>query len=794
MTELHTPEITRANGAILAKYAGGILKADGSTFNGYGIRWHAPNRPDLQGEWFSAKTYLMRNAGYPVSGIPVNYQHGMKSNFGNLAIGIVRFANEDDIGLFIEGELKTREEYIQMLREIGRKTDVAFTDSQLAQKSVLMTKAVEELITSVPLQFSGGFDPSTWVVDENTRHIEQAGMIHLAFTPTPADDLNPMVSFKSAMEEILHVPSRHIIPGIQTGKPETSKDAQHTATASRPSDVEHSSHTDTQGKKNMTLEEIMALLRQLEDAMVAYGQESGTPAADAGEMAQEVETEMAAMPEEEMKAITAQQIAEKAFALFEAKVNARKQAAKSAQDAFTALVNQRKAQQPARPATGAYTNPANNPLVNQDVTKGNRSGAADVQVFSKFHKWDARDFSFALNIHSLQRQSGKRLMKSEITQEFAREFADKALKGYQAGTLHMDEPTFKSVMRIKSDELDYSTQDAYGDELVPTIWSQDIWERPRQDNVIQNIFQSVEMPSNPYEYPVESTDPTVYFVAETKHEAQLSLDSTTRPIPSSKVGTNKVTFSAKKFGLQVQWSSELEEDAIARLVPQFRAQAERAMQDKGIDNVALNGDTSTTGNINSDGETITATTRNYLAYDGLIHQPLVTATSNRLDASGANPTISHLRAVRALLGTPEGYSPQNLAWIMDFATYMKLLSDDTVLTVDKYGNQATVLTGELGKIDGIPVFVSAEMALADADGKVTQTSNTVNRGRAILVHRPSWLLGFRRQIQQSLDFIPFFDTWILTITTRNHFLPRTATDGTLQSTDDSTAILYNIGV
>lgn len=282
-------------------------------------------------------------------------------------------------------------------------------------------------------------------------------------------------------------------------------------------------------------------------------------------------------------------------------------------------------------------------------------------------------------------------------------------------------------------------------------------------------------------------------MGETKHESVLALDISTSPIPDSKVATSKVTFTASKFGLRVMYSAELEEDGVSRLVPFFRGQSERAMQD-AIDYVALNGDTSTTTNINSDGETITDTTRRYLAYDGLMHQPLVTATTNRVDASAAVPSLTLLRSARALLGNAEGYNPQNLAWIMDYPTYIKLLNDDVIITIDKYGSAATVVTGELGRIDGIPVFVSAQLALADSDGKITQTSNVVNRGRAILVHRPTWMFGYRRRINQSLDFLPWADAWSLVITMRNHFVPRTATNGTLQSTDDSTAIVYNLGV
>ena len=82
----------------------------------------------------------------------------------------------------------------------------------------------------------------------------------------------------------------------------------------------------------------------------------------------------------------------------------------------------------------------------------------------------------------------------------------------------------------KADELAYSTQTGFGDEWAPDLWSQQIWHKARQDNTILPLFQSIEMPSNPFELPIEGADPTVYFVPETQDEAHLTLGSG-NPIP-----------------------------------------------------------------------------------------------------------------------------------------------------------------------------------------------------------------------------------------------------------------------
>jgi hypothetical protein len=126
---------------------------------------------------------------------------------------------------------------------------------------------------------------------------------------------------------------------------------------------------------------------------------------------------------------------------------------------------------------------------------------------------------------------------------------------------------------------------------------------------------------------------------------------------------------------------------------------------------------------------------------------------------------------------------------MERKEYIKLLNDGAILTMDKYGDQATVLTGELGKIDGISVFASEDIFLADSDGKITETSNVVNRGRMLLVHRPSWKVGYRRRPVSSMEFLQGFDVWSMVVSTRFDLAGRT--EG---ASDDTVAILYNIGV
>lgn len=338
-----------------------------------------------------------------------------------------------------------------------------------------------------------------------------------------------------------------------------------------------------------------------------------------------------------------------------------------------------------------------------------------------------------------------------------------------------------NLSAVKSDELAYSTQSGFGDEWVPDLWSAQIWHKARTDNVLLPQFPSLEMPSNPYELATEGTDPTVSFVSESKDEAHLSLGSG-NPIPDSKIGSGKVQLNAKKLALRVGFSSELMEDSIIPVLTIYREQAVRALAD-AMDTVILNGDTVTTatGNVNSDNAIPTAGSV-YLALDGLRKQPIVTTSANAVDMVNVAPTLAKLRETRFKLATRYSARPQDLAWVVDGGTYAKLLSLSEFLTVDKAGPHATILTGQIGFIDGVKVLLCAQMPLTEADGKVGAVNN---RGTALCVYTPGWYVGYRRRIAVSVDYIPYYDSYQLTATVRLAFASIDAA---------VTSALYNIAV
>lgn len=365
---------------------------------------------------------------------------------------------------------------------------------------------------------------------------------------------------------------------------------------------------------------------------------------------------------------------------------------------------------------------------------------------------------------------------------------------------------------IKSQELDNTGQSGFGLDWVPTIWSQNLWRRVRISNPFAALMTTIEMPSNPYNLPIETTDPTAFSVGEATDATQLALNAS-NSITLSKIASAKQQMTAAKLGTRVGFSTELVEDSIIPILAIYRYQIQRTLEN-AVDDTIVNGDTAAgaSTNVNLIDATPAAGT-SYLAFNGLRKYALITNTAQLQDAGNAAPTLAQFRASRKLLLKSYAADLKNLVWVVGWETYMKMLPMPEFATWQNLGMAGSNVTGLLpngtanqvgmatdgsspiapvGFIDGIPVYVSAQIGLSQSGnisahgGELSTTgSNNVN-GSAVLFHRSRWYLGYRRQI--SLDVFPqtiFSDTYQVFATVRC----------TIQSFDtQSAALLYNIAV
>ena len=323
-----------------------------------------------------------------------------------------------------------------------------------------------------------------------------------------------------------------------------------------------------------------------------------------------------------------------------------------------------------------------------------------------------------------------------------------------------------------------STTASRGDELVPTAEAATLWADVNLDTHVAALFPRVDMPTNPFQIPLQLGEVSWYPGTENTATTDTAL------------ATARQTLTAYELVAEVPWSLTLDEDAVIAMAGEVRSTLVRNAVEV-IDDVLLNADTTAVNNINADTATITASDAGkghwLVGFDGLLHLPLVDNTAQGNDHGDA-PDADMYNEVRGLLGK-YGVRPSELAYIVDVSTYIKSLGAEEFRTLDKLGPQATILNGQLAQVDGIPVIVSEQMAKSDDDGKVTSGATNA-KGRLLLVNRSQWRLGFRRElmIETTRDIQKRQN--IMVVSMRLAFMERSGNRGAASHT----ALQYNITV
>jgi len=695
---------------------------DRSRIGGYLVRYGSEQRKDLQGEYFTPET------DYGLDWYdrrPLLYHHGMDTTMRDRVIGVIDTMKADDTGIWVEAQLELANEYVQAVLELVDKGALGWSSGALGYL----------------VEYGRNGEIKKWPIVEGS------------LTPTPADPATfGDVNYQNA-------------PDVRTvgGGYVYDVDAARAAMAYKSIgldvpklllDVADEGDAEQEQKGASGADRAIVAKVAHDDKKQASARKDAHDDKKEMEMSEQAKRNEQALDPAAIAEVVEQVLSKREEERELAEMKAKAEEAEALRKELEALKAQAKAE-PAKRLPGSTEEP--------DVS-GVGVKAAAIEVGDKYDHLSALDMALGVAL--------KGLVKPD--EHYMRALAHKAAEA-------------KLVVKrggapVKADELMHTSNTGYGAEWIATMWSNQLWRDAIDGNPVLSLFNQIDMPSNPYELPTSGSDATAYLVPETEDETQLTYGSG-NTIPDSKVGTAKVTLTAKKIGVRVPVSAEMLEDSIVAALPEINQSVMYALQ-QAIENAILNGDTETgaTGNINSD-DAAPPSTAVYLAFDGLRKLPLVTNTANAVDAAAA-PSMALLRSVRALLPSRYAYNPANLAWVVDWSTYNKLLGLTEVSTVDKYGPNATVLTGELARVDGIPVIVSPHMPLTQADGKV-DTLLTNDKGQMVLVYRPGWRVGFRRQVKIVSEFFGALDAWQITGTLRLA-LARFNTE--------ASAALYNITV
>lgn len=322
-----------------------------------------------------------------------------------------------------------------------------------------------------------------------------------------------------------------------------------------------------------------------------------------------------------------------------------------------------------------------------------------------------------------------------------------------------------------------------GAEWVPTMVSDSYVEEYNLERKVAALFTEIKMPSNPFVYPVLSNGAIARRLGE----------STKLSSPDSFNSSQTITFTAVKMSNQYELPEELIEDSAVDVMKVIRMELIQG-QEKAMEIAILEGDTAsthqhaTTQISGASGAPSADSSERF--FDGLRKRALAGAFT--VDAGGSPANESHLSSARQKLGK-YGVNPSELAWIAGPIAYNEMLQLDDVRTLEQYGPQAPVLSGELAKYEGIPVIVSEYLREDTSATGVNTASGPQTFKSILLVNRKRFFTGLRRAIQVRVEnYRTQFDLWDMVSFQRKAFQGVLKADGSNASTEKSVALIYHI--
>lgn len=311
-----------------------------------------------------------------------------------------------------------------------------------------------------------------------------------------------------------------------------------------------------------------------------------------------------------------------------------------------------------------------------------------------------------------------------------------------------------------------------GGTWVPTGIGATLHEKVRAAGKVAPLFTRIDLPTNPWKWPIEGGDAAMYRVAEPTSDTATKMSASTP-------GTVAPTFDAEIFGGRTLFSRSVDADSAVAVTPFVTNKLVRAFVD-AEEKTILDGDTDGTHQ-DSDVQAIGSTDPR-TAWDGLRKKALAQTSQATTTTSAAN-----ILAIRASMGK-WGVNPDDCAVIMGVSAYYDILGDSNVLTLDKLGPNATILNGQLASIHGMPIIVS-EHVREDLNASGVHDGITETKSYTLVVNRNEWAIGQRMALDVEVDDSIYRETYqrVAVAFQREDF--QHIGDA---ATNDDTAIGYNL--
>lgn len=309
----------------------------------------------------------------------------------------------------------------------------------------------------------------------------------------------------------------------------------------------------------------------------------------------------------------------------------------------------------------------------------------------------------------------------------------------------LDDAILKAMgVNLEPDVLKALVSGETGD-FIPEEFATEFIDLIRETNWLRSLFRVINMPTATFFIPKITGDASVFFVST----------ESTQPTESKPAfaAAGSVKLEAIKLMGYVQVSNETDEDSKIAMMPIIRESMAEAIA-KAEEEAFLNGQYRS---YNADDPRS--------AFKGLLK---LAEDASQTVVADNNDLIATIEKARLKLGV-HGRSVDNLVFLVNNFTGSKIRQIEQVLTVDKYGPNATILKGEIGKVMGITIVEDFYLPDDDTSAATFKAPATAEKGNALLVNKRSPIIGDRRKVKFDQDKVISTDSIEIAISERIGF-------------------------
>lgn len=294
-----------------------------------------------------------------------------------------------------------------------------------------------------------------------------------------------------------------------------------------------------------------------------------------------------------------------------------------------------------------------------------------------------------------------------------------------------------------------------GGEFIVSIPMTMLERTAELERQVEALLMTLDVPSSTVTMPFLTTGAQPFI-----HGQPVAGDNNPGVLPKSVPSTAERTINVRTLTVNIPVDRDAAEDSIIAAIPLMQRLAGEALRD-GSEDCLINGDTAATHgdtafgswNPRSRWQVLGSSVDHRKAWIGFRQRAFdldATVTTAAEDQSGAQTVADYIGEL-SLLTSPHGMG--DVVYITSPEHYLKkILTDTNLLTVDKYGPSAVVVTGEVGRI-GKHRLVLSEFVTADLATTGLYTGAGNSKTGMLIVNLARFLMARRRSLRIEVETV-----------------------------------------